>query len=292
MHERDISRLLAEREGGQCEVRTPAGSIDVLTTTYVYEVKVARDWKAALGQVLAYAQAFPTHKPRLYLYGDTGGMTKKAIEEHCRAAGVGVVWHREEDAPPRSVQPPAVRPDAMKLTLTAVDATYGIRTQSVFNLPVPTAPIALASLEAYADQALATFDALLDNALTLRLVTTVQGEQTVVERTRAMVHGDPVSYQLRLTIRTARPRMNIAASLPGARRHLFSLPHASSSGTLQKLNHARRDLPVLHQLTALITHPDFPWMSIHGERALGIETALYRKYGIVRSKKGFRIGKG
>lgn len=42
MRERDIAQALAEREGGQCEVRTPAGNIDVLTPRYVYEVKVAR----------------------------------------------------------------------------------------------------------------------------------------------------------------------------------------------------------------------------------------------------------
>lgn len=65
--ERDISRLLAARMGGECEVKTPAGFIDVLTPTKLYEVKEASGWKGALGQALAYGRYYPNHKLRLYL---------------------------------------------------------------------------------------------------------------------------------------------------------------------------------------------------------------------------------
>lgn len=54
--ERDISRLLAARESGECEVKTPAGFIDVLTPKVLYEVKTVSGWKGALGQVLAYGK--------------------------------------------------------------------------------------------------------------------------------------------------------------------------------------------------------------------------------------------
>jgi hypothetical protein len=63
MRERDIAQALAEREGGQCEARTVAGNIDVRTPKYVYEVKVARQWKAALGQVLPTPAPTPPASP-------------------------------------------------------------------------------------------------------------------------------------------------------------------------------------------------------------------------------------
>lgn len=169
MRERDIAQALAEREGGQREVRTPAGNIDVLTAKYVYEVKVARLWKAALGQVLAYAVAYPDHKPRLYLYGETGGVAKKTVEEHCRAAGVGVVWHRDDEASPAPRPEPTLPADAMTLQLTAVDASYSIRSTCAFRIRPPSAPVSQTEVDAYADEALAVFDALLDNALTIKV---------------------------------------------------------------------------------------------------------------------------
>ncbi|NJN67907.1 MAG: hypothetical protein HC884_14960 [Chloroflexaceae bacterium] len=83
MKEREIAQALAEREGGRCEVKTPVGRIDVLTSKYVYEVKGATEWKGAMGQVLAYQSYYPNHKPRLYLYGKPA-ITKKLIEEQCK----------------------------------------------------------------------------------------------------------------------------------------------------------------------------------------------------------------
>lgn len=151
MRERDIAKALAEREVGQCEVRTPAGNVDVLTPRYVYEVKVARQWKAALGQVLAYARAYPDRTPRLYLFGERGTMTKKAIEEHCRAAGVGVVWHREEavSVAERAPSPPKVAANTMRLRLVAIDAKFGIQTSATIRLPTPDASLAPEVLSAY-----------------------------------------------------------------------------------------------------------------------------------------------
>lgn len=287
MRERDISQLLAEREGGECEVRTPAGSIDVLTDKYVYEVKVARQWKAALGQVLAYARAYPDRKPRLYLFGELGGMTKKAIEEHCRAAGVGVVWHRDEDAPPRMprvVAPPA---DAMAMQLTAIDASYGIRSTTTFRLPTPRAPIAPAALEAYTDEALAVFDAL-DNALTITVSAAFGGERQVATRTRESILGDPVCYQLRLTLPTAQG-YTFSAGLAGVRKRVFSLQRLGDK--IYSMNHGQQNLLQIAALEALIIHPQFPWTSVMGDPATGIERAIFRNYGIKQGKNGPCIGR-
>jgi hypothetical protein len=76
-------------------VQTPAGFIDVLTPTWVYEVKAVRHWKAALGQVIAYARYYPTHKPALYLFGTTTPKQRALIREHCASLHVQVVWHKE-----------------------------------------------------------------------------------------------------------------------------------------------------------------------------------------------------
>jgi len=286
LRERDLSRALAERAGGQCEVRTPAGNIDVLTAKYVYEVKTARLWKAALGQVLAYARSYPAHKPRLYLFGDLGGKTKAAIEEHCRAAGVGVEWHRDAALPPPTPRAPKVVADAMTLQLTAEDATYTLRTSTTLRLPTPAAPILLDTLSAYADEALSAFDALLDNALTLTLKVCVGGERQVVTRERASVRGHPLAYQLQLSLGTANMRAGFVVNLPGVRRVAVGMPGMDP----YRVDHARRDTPELHRLCAFILHPVFPWMNIHGLPATRIEHIWYKSVGITRTKNGHKLG--
>lgn len=285
MRERDVSRLLAEREGGECEVRTPAGNIDVLTAKYVYEVKVARQWKAALGQVLAYSRAYPDRKPRLYLYGETGGMTRSAIAEHCRAAGVGVVWHRDEDVPPPAKKAAPAVADGMGLQLTAVDATYGIRCTCAFRLPTPTAPISQERLDAYADEALAVFDQLLDNTLTLKARAAFGGEQIVTERTRDTVRGHPVCYRLNLSIQPENFWKTFRVSLPGIK---LVLPSGYRMGTGG--DYWRSTIPELQRLYSFILHPEFAWTDLYGNRASRIERAAYLSLGIKKTRDGYRIG--
>lgn len=55
--------------GGQPEVSTPVGRIDLLTNTEIIEVKRVADWKSAMGQVLAYANFYPEHTKRIHLFG-------------------------------------------------------------------------------------------------------------------------------------------------------------------------------------------------------------------------------
>ncbi len=83
MKERDISRFLAEQHAGRCEVRTPVGLIDVLTSRCVYEVKESKYWKAALGQVLSYQAYYPEHQAALYLYGASTPELRRMIKAHC-----------------------------------------------------------------------------------------------------------------------------------------------------------------------------------------------------------------
>jgi len=67
--ERQILDLLKLKLGGQIEVVTAVGRIDLLTTTEVIEVKNINDWKGALGQILAYSAFFPEHSKRIHLFG-------------------------------------------------------------------------------------------------------------------------------------------------------------------------------------------------------------------------------
>lgn len=54
---------------GLPEVKTPAGRIDLLTSTEIIEVKRIGEWKSGLGQILVYSAFYPEHQKRLHLFG-------------------------------------------------------------------------------------------------------------------------------------------------------------------------------------------------------------------------------
>jgi len=53
---------------GECEVETPYGRIDILTENEIIEVKKARSWKQALGQILVYGSVYPMKQKRIHLF--------------------------------------------------------------------------------------------------------------------------------------------------------------------------------------------------------------------------------
>jgi hypothetical protein len=73
-----VKRLQTEL-GGQTEVVTAIGRIDLLTETEIIEVKQVSDWKAALGQILTYSGFFPEHTKRIHLFGDCTPQKKEVI---------------------------------------------------------------------------------------------------------------------------------------------------------------------------------------------------------------------
>lgn len=77
---------------GQREVKTLAGSIDVLTATEVIEVKKIGSWKHAIGQVLVYGDYYPSHQKRIHLYGETQESFLTMIKKHCEKRGILVTW--------------------------------------------------------------------------------------------------------------------------------------------------------------------------------------------------------
>jgi hypothetical protein len=97
--EKKVSREFVVRDalcervgGGQKEVACPAGRIDLLTTTTVYEVKLVTMWKAAIGQVIAYHCYYTSHAMALELFGSEHDVQRlrPTIEHVCNKWNIQV----------------------------------------------------------------------------------------------------------------------------------------------------------------------------------------------------------
>jgi hypothetical protein len=66
--EKDIQIRLYKELGGEMEVHTNFGYIDLLTETELIEIKVGNNWKHGLGQLLAYKNFYLNHSLRLHLF--------------------------------------------------------------------------------------------------------------------------------------------------------------------------------------------------------------------------------
>ena len=88
--ESQISKKLAKRLHGLTEVITPAGRIDILTSTELIEVKQVKDWKEAVGQVIIYGKYYPSHWNRIHLFGLCHSSYLKLIENHCQEINIKV----------------------------------------------------------------------------------------------------------------------------------------------------------------------------------------------------------
>jgi DNA-binding transcriptional ArsR family regulator len=90
--ERRIRDRLKAEAGGQVEVVTAVGRIDLLTATELIEVKDIKDWKNALGQTLAYAAFFPTHRKRIHLFGRSDLAKLVLAQATCSEFGITVTF--------------------------------------------------------------------------------------------------------------------------------------------------------------------------------------------------------
>jgi hypothetical protein len=93
-NEQMIQAILQEAEGGDREVESPVGNVDLLTDEYVIEVKHVKAWKDA-AKVLIYAQFFPGKKPRVHLFGGYTRDFRETVERTYGELGVTVTWERE-----------------------------------------------------------------------------------------------------------------------------------------------------------------------------------------------------
>jgi hypothetical protein len=90
--ERRYRDKLHEELGGEKEVVTLSGKIDLLTPHELIEVKDIRHWKEALGQVLAYGHFYPSHCKRIHLFGATQTAFLQMIKDIVSPYGIAVTW--------------------------------------------------------------------------------------------------------------------------------------------------------------------------------------------------------
>jgi hypothetical protein len=89
-----IQAILQEREGGDREVETPVGYVDLLTDDYVIEVKHVKVWKEGT-KVLLYAAYFPNRKPRIHLFGGYTQDFRTLVETALERLNIVTTWERE-----------------------------------------------------------------------------------------------------------------------------------------------------------------------------------------------------
>jgi len=97
MHEEHYCKILMKELASfnpLREVKTPAGKIDILTDLEVIEVKHYKNWKHALGQVLAYSTYYPEHTKVIYLFGNTH--RSKTVLSCCTPLNILVKWIDDE----------------------------------------------------------------------------------------------------------------------------------------------------------------------------------------------------
>jgi hypothetical protein len=83
-------RLHAEL-GGEIEVQTIYGPIDLLTATHLIEIKRIDDWKEGFGQLLVKCKKFPQHKLRLHLFGKSDRILRN-IKARCKEFDITVTY--------------------------------------------------------------------------------------------------------------------------------------------------------------------------------------------------------
>jgi len=88
--EREVQARLHSELGGQIEVLTPAGAIDLLTSTELIEIKNVKRWKTAIGQLILFSVDYPSHQKRLHLFGDLSISMISTIERYCDKLGIKV----------------------------------------------------------------------------------------------------------------------------------------------------------------------------------------------------------
>jgi hypothetical protein len=90
--ERRIRDRLQSELGGQVEVSTAVGRVDLLTATEVIEVKNINKWKDGLGKVLAYGAFFPEHYKRIHLFGKLDLAKLAVVTASCANFAIAVTF--------------------------------------------------------------------------------------------------------------------------------------------------------------------------------------------------------
>lgn len=87
--EKLIQIKLQKQLGGEIEVETENGWIDLLTDSEIIEIKDGKCWKHAVGQILMYALDYPNHQKRIHLF-DIG--SNQQIDKSCNVYDIIVTY--------------------------------------------------------------------------------------------------------------------------------------------------------------------------------------------------------
>ena len=94
--ERAVQQYLWTVEGGSIEVQCgDAGLADLVTASQVIEIKAVRQWKHAIGQVLAYTSELNgSRAPRIHLFGPEQECMhlNDVVERTCASLCIIVTW--------------------------------------------------------------------------------------------------------------------------------------------------------------------------------------------------------
>lgn len=85
--ERKIQKKLQKKLGGEVEVKTKVGKIDLLTDDLLIEIKEYDNWKCALGQLIAYSIFHPEKEKCMYLF-DVRDKDTKYIRKICKSQNI------------------------------------------------------------------------------------------------------------------------------------------------------------------------------------------------------------
>ena len=93
-NEKMIQAILQRREGGEREVETPVGFVDLVTDEHVIEIKHVTMWKEG-SKVLTYGLYFPGRKPRVHLFGGYSKEFRTLVEDTFTKLNIITTWERE-----------------------------------------------------------------------------------------------------------------------------------------------------------------------------------------------------
>jgi hypothetical protein len=86
-----IQQRLSHKLGGHMNVRTPAGSIGIVTPTEIITVQQFGNWKTAIEEVVTRGLYFPEHRQRIHLFGSPN-QDMQTIVEFCEFAEIDLTF--------------------------------------------------------------------------------------------------------------------------------------------------------------------------------------------------------
>jgi hypothetical protein len=95
--EHEVQQKLCTLWGGEKEVSTPSGRIDLLTSTEVIEIKHVSCWKGGIGQLLCYQRYYPSLSMRLHVFGSASFNLLPHIEMECKRFNIALSWEQDID---------------------------------------------------------------------------------------------------------------------------------------------------------------------------------------------------